>query len=172
MAILTDSNKKNTVGLDRINDFLHPVSISKFNVNKALHTYLQTGLKTHKDQDVFQSLDKVDRSYCTSLELIPTKIAKIQFDKQNARAIASMQSHINPGNEVHFLLDGGLILYFVLREGHQKLILKPGARFFIPKDVEHWIDFTAETYLVLASYHSKSFDTFHSKIKYTNTHNQ
>lgn len=172
MAILIDSNKKTTVGLDRINEFLQPVSISKFNVNKVLHTYLQAGLKTHKDQTIFQALDEVDRSYCAKLDLIPTKIAEIQFDKQNARAIASMQSHINPGNEVHFLLAGGLILYFVLREGHQKLILQPGDRFFIPKNVEHWIDFTVDGYLALASYHSESFDTFHSKIKYTNTHNQ
>jgi len=172
MAILIDSSKKTTVGLDRINDFLQPVSISKFNVNTALRAYLQTGLETHKDQDVFQDLDKVDRAYCAKLDLIPTKIAEIQFDKQNVRAIASMQSHINPGNEVHFLLAGGLILYFVLREGHQKLILQPGDRFFIPKNVEHWIDFTVDGYLALASYHSESFDTFHSKIKYTKTHNQ
>jgi len=115
MAILIDSSKKTTVGLDRINDFLHPVSVSKFNVNSVLRLYLQTGLKTHKDQDVFQALDEVDRSYCAKLALIPTKIAEIQFDKQNPRAMKSMQSHINPGDEVHFLLDGGLILYFVLR---------------------------------------------------------
>ena len=172
MAILIDSSKKTTVGLDRINDFLHPVSVSKFNVNSVLRLYLQTGLKTHKDQDVFQALDEVDRSYCAKLALIPTKIAEIQFDKQNPRAMKSMQSHINPGDEVHFLLDGGLILYFVLREGHQKLILQPSDRFFIPKNVEHWIDFTTEDYLALASYHREKFNTFHSKIKYTNTHNQ
>ena len=172
MVILIDSSKKITVGLDGINDFLDPVSVSKFSINNILHSYLQTGLKTHEDQDVFQALEEVDRSYCTNLDLIPTKIAEIQFDKQNARAIASMQSHINPGNEVHFLLAGGLILCFVLRAGHQKLILQPGDRFFIPQNVEHWIDFTADGHLTLASYHSENYDTFHSKIKYTNTHNQ
>ena len=170
MAILIDSNKKTTVGLDRINNFLDPVSVSKFNINKPLRTYLQTGLNTHENLSVFQALDEVDKAYCHKLHLIPTKIAEIRFDGKNTRAIASMQSHINPGNEVHFLLAGGLILYFVLNKGHQKLILQPGDRFFIPKNIEHWIDFTIDGYLALASYHSEAFDTFHKKIKYTNTY--
>ena len=172
MAVLLTADDNITVDVAGINQCLQPVMVWPFVFTTNMQCLVDAGVMRADKQAVFESIGESDRAYCKLQQVIPTKVAEICYDPDDARAIASMQPHINPGSEVHFCLAGSLILYFMLPVedgpiGPQRLVLQSGDRLFIPGGIEHWIDFTSEHTVTLASFHSEDFASFHAKVRFT-----
>lgn len=105
-------------------------------------------------------------------KLIPTKASIFKNTAQESsqsRSAASQIPHINSGDESHFFFDGSYIIYFNISDQHFSLIVQAGDWLYIPANIEHWIKETEDHHLVIVSFHCEPFETFHSKVKYTNT---
>ncbi len=168
MAVLIDNVGR--ICVDSINNFLNPVLVGRFIVSNAGKEFIKNKLTSDNINLLFQYLPPDMEKFCSDKKLIKTKASmfkKSAQDSDQKRSDASEKPHINEGNEVHFIFAGGYIFCFNINDQHYSLVVQEGDWIYIASGVEHWIKPTEDGYLLIASYHSEPFDTFHKKVKYT-----
>jgi cupin superfamily acireductone dioxygenase involved in methionine salvage len=172
MCILVDQSGKIFANENSINQLLSPVQAGNFVISNEAKKFTNREMNESNANRLFDFIPQDMLAFCEDKKLIQTKASifkKSAEQVSQSRSDASQIPHINSGNEVHFFFDGSYIIYFNVNDQHYSLIVQAGDWLFIPADVEHWIKGTEDHYLVIVSYHSEPFETFHSKVNYTNT---
>lgn len=172
MSILINQHGLVIGNISSINQLLNPASIGCFTITKEAIDFMHKDLSESTVQTLYNYIPSELKKLCVEKQLIQTNasIFKPSVTQQSdVRGSASQTPHINHGNEIHFIFDGSYIIYFNIKDEHYSLLVQPGDWLYIPSQIEHWIKPTLDQYLVLASYHSEPFDTFHTKVDYTNT---
>lgn len=172
MSVLINTVGDVFVNNDLINKLLNPVLVGSFDISDVAKEFVKNKLDSQNTDQLFLCVPTKMQKFCSEKKLIKTRASIFKSATQSSdqkRSDASEKPHINEGNEIHFIFAGSYIFYFNINDQHYSLIVQEGDWVYIAADVEHWIKSTEDNYLVIASYHSESFDIFHTKVKYTDT---
>jgi hypothetical protein len=165
MSILIDSKGKVFTREDLVNQKLSPAQTGNFIISHEAKQFINAELDEDNVNQLFQFIPNNMHSLCQEKNLIQTKASvfkKQSEESSQSRSNASQIPHINSGDELHFFFDGSYIIYFNIHGEHFSLIVQAG----------DWIKGTEDHYLVIVSYHCEPFESFHTKVKYTNTKSQ
>ncbi len=114
-------------------------------------------------------LDVIEKSL--DYRLMPTIVAKIEepiSEHLKTRLKKSETPHINHGNEMHVILQGGGTFGFKLQEKDLLFEVEAGDVIYIDKDTQHWFKLGKSNHLMLASFHQDEFERFHERVEYIN----
>jgi len=171
LSTLITQESRVLVAPQLINKTLSPVHCGHFFLQEQEAELLESA-QPDMARSLYALIPEEMKKYCRNKKLIETKAGVFQnkpAEDSLSRSDASQTPHINEGDEVHFFFSGGLIIYFDFSGQQHALIVSSGDWVNIPPGIEHWTKEIEGSPLVIASYHSEPFETFHQKITYTNT---
>lgn len=149
MAVLRLEDGRTFVSCAAINDFIAPATVDEVPVPPGIDDLLaKPALSPGETETLLAHADHDLVTHCSEVGW-PGPLAQVFWPGMPSELEEQLASfgapHINPVDEIHHVLDGGVVFGFVLRDRSQGLVVvQPGDALRIYEGVEHWSTLTAD----------------------------